>query len=354
MAMNGVLLRVCALMMATAVVSCSGADGQSRESAVESVTAAQPLSKTDPGRAEDRTDKRSKPSVAQPADSRKGERDPLPGEHVNAPSTPTYSRVTEVDFENDFTYINAWHNGSPVVVTDGRFSSGAPGGDDYFSFEVRQLAFGDLDGDGLDEAVVVTTWNGGSGGSSMFDRVSAYRLVDGDVVAAGTVPFGDRSLGGIRNVSIEDGAVAVTSFSSSSPDGVCCQNLIVNERLVLDTELMRREPPVARSLVQLQAEGPTSALQFLSGATSGVVELPAEADSGTFSLRAGEGQRIRFDVDAGEAPEHITIVSLDTGEAYPVSDTFVLPASGVYEVTVLAETGHRRVPTRLEVGIDPA
>ena len=77
-------------------------------------------------------------------------------------------------------------------------------------------------------------------------------------------------------------------------------------------------------------------------------------DRGTFSLRAGEGQRISIDVDAGETPEHITIVLLDTGETYPVSSTFVLPASGVYEVTVLAEMGQRRSPIRLEVGIDAA
>lgn len=115
----------------------------------------------------------------------------------------TYGSISEVDFMNGFAFDTGLGIGSPVVtVLDGSFKNGEFGNPEYFWFGVTDVDFGDLNGDGVEEAIVATSWNGG--GSGYFDSVRAFRLVDGAVESAGVVLFGDRAHGGIFDVRIEE------------------------------------------------------------------------------------------------------------------------------------------------------
>ena len=115
-----------------------------------------------------------------------------------------YASIRDVDFMNGFSYHTGFDlESSMSTVTDGSFENGQIGDVGYYWFGVTDVDFGDLNNDGADEAIVTTSWNGG--GSGYFDSVRAFRLVDGEVQAAGTVLFGDRADGGVFDARIEDG-----------------------------------------------------------------------------------------------------------------------------------------------------
>ena len=132
--------------------------------------------------------------------------------------TPIYGSIRDVDFMNGFTFDTGLDFGpTAVTVVGGFYENGEFGDDEFYWFGVTQVDIGDLDGDGAEEAIVATSWNGG--GTGYFDTVSAFRLADGVVESAGSVLFGDRADGGIYDVRIEDGSAYVWSFSSTM--GAC-------------------------------------------------------------------------------------------------------------------------------------
>lgn len=95
-------------------------------------------------------------------------------------------------------------------------------------FLVTPPVFGDLDGDGAEEAVIVTMEN--TGGTGHFTGVDVYTLRDGKPEAIAGIPGGDRGDGGISDVRIEAGAVIVDRFMSRDVDGACCPSQVQIER----------------------------------------------------------------------------------------------------------------------------
>ena len=84
----------------------------------------------------------------------------------------------------------------------------AEGSSSMTEIRLGKSAFGDLDGDGEDDAAAVTIEN--PGGSGTFYYVHALRNDGGDPVAALPVFLGDRIR--VEGVSIHDGAVTVALF----------------------------------------------------------------------------------------------------------------------------------------------
>lgn len=95
-------------------------------------------------------------------------------------------------------------------------------------FSVTPPVFGDLDGDGAEEAVIVTMEN--TGGTGHFTGVDVYTLRDGQPDVIASIPGGDRGDGGISDVRIEAGAVIVDRFMSQEEDGACCPSKVLIER----------------------------------------------------------------------------------------------------------------------------
>src|SRR5688572_14779238 len=95
----------------------------------------------------------------------------------------------------------------PVRVAGGRFEA-QPGTDlEGLYFEVGEILYGDLTGDGSDEAVVRSLCS--TGGTGRFDEGFVYGMKDGKPVLLGRIPGGDRASGGVRCVRVEDGALEV-------------------------------------------------------------------------------------------------------------------------------------------------
>ena len=86
------------------------------------------------------------------------------------------------------------------------------------------LLTGDLDNDGLDEAVVLL-WES-SGGSGVMSYVAVVGRRDGDTVNLGTALIGDRVQ--LRNGRIADGTIELDIIQQGPNDAACCPSQLAS------------------------------------------------------------------------------------------------------------------------------
>jgi len=261
------------------------------------------------------------------------------------------STIRDIDFENGFVYDDPSAIGigeGSIVVTDGLFVNGEFGDPDYMWFDVMQVKYGDLTGDGVEEAVV--SWAYNTGGTGIFQSVQAFQLVDDDAVDAGVVPFGDRAHGGFFDFMVADGLVSVLTYIDG--DGACCPTEAAVVRLAMgDHFLVHADMTDALAMVSTgnPASGPE--LKFLPGTSAGYVLVRAMETQAQFTVEAAEKQRLTIDVVNGPSPEKWSIVNAATGEVVTAADSAVVPASAVYTVQLDFEAD-RGDSSVIEVGID--
>jgi hypothetical protein len=152
-------------------------------------------------------------SLATPAQRRtKGQAQP----------TGVKTDIKQVDFKN-YTYLV---NGKSIHVRKG---TGAyidrRDRDESFSADVDKIVYGDLTGDGMDEAAVVIAYRGSGSGS--FNDGFVYALKNGHPQLLTTFKGGDRADGSIADVKIQSGLLVVERFAPESPgSGLCCPKYI--------------------------------------------------------------------------------------------------------------------------------
>ena len=123
---------------------------------------------------------------------------------------------------------NATYSGiydEPVTLTDGLYE-GEPfveGGAARPTVQLIEdtILYGDLNGDGVDDAAMMLVEN--SGGSGVFNYIGAQINQDGQPVDAGTVLLGDRTQ--IQSGVIEDGQIVIDMVTQGPQDAMCCPTL---------------------------------------------------------------------------------------------------------------------------------
>ena len=95
-------------------------------------------------------------------------------------------------------------------------------------FNVAPPQYGDVTGDGVEEALIITVYNGG--GTGQFDGIDVYAMREGQPVIIGGIPGGDRGDGGIAAARVEGGVVVIERMSSGPDDGACCPSRTQHER----------------------------------------------------------------------------------------------------------------------------
>ena len=116
----------------------------------------------------------------------------------------------------------------PVTLTEGRWS-GPPSVVGAASRPIVQLAdglrvVGDLDGDHVDDVVVVLTYT--PGGSATFSFLAVVTRSAGALNNVATVALGDRVQ--VRSVRIEAGRLLASVVRAGSSDAACCPGELVN------------------------------------------------------------------------------------------------------------------------------
>jgi hypothetical protein len=149
-----------------------------------------------------------------------------PARAVVAPTGAQRRRVTQagvrrVDFRN-FRYKGG---GEEIRVARGH-GTYKDAGDLDFAYEIDRVkvVYGDVTGDGREEAAVVLYFNGG--GTGAFSKGFLFAARKGRLTLLATFEGGDRADGGIRRVSIKGGVLSVQRNEleriNGVPSGLCC------------------------------------------------------------------------------------------------------------------------------------
>jgi hypothetical protein len=158
--------------------------------------------------------------------------------------TGSMTTIQQVDFKN-LTYPV---EGKPVRMHkgEGEYISRRDR-DESFSAEVDKIVYGDLTGDGKDEAAVVIHYRGSGSGS--FDDGFIYTLKNGRPQLLTTFKGGDRADGSIADVKIQGGLLIVERFAPEEPgSGLCCPKYIDTTKYRWSREaLVRVGTPQRRS-----------------------------------------------------------------------------------------------------------
>ncbi len=172
--------------------------------------------------------------------------------HASRPGlveTPAASGdIHAVDFRN-FTYPAQCAQGTElaagVPVRDGEYARAQ--GEEPFYFSVFAVSFGDLTGDGRDEAAVAASCN--TGGTGQFSEGMVFTLRDGHAELIARVEGGDRAYGGIAGLSIERDRLVVERYATDDDGPACCPRYVDTTRLRWDGAQLRPEGGAVRRAV---------------------------------------------------------------------------------------------------------
>ncbi len=243
-------------------------------------------------------------------------------------TAPSTGDIGDVDFFNDFAYPVTFGEELVVTVADGEFTD-EPG---YLWFRVIEVQYGDLDGDGTDEAVVQTGFN--TGGSGQFGRLGVWDLVDDRVVERGWVGTGDRADGGLWHYEISDGLVITENFLTDQ--GACCPNMLSQHRLALASDgLLHVEHVEPLRWMRLNNyDEADNELEFLPGTSAAVVQLSNVDETNELIFEASAGQWVTTTHRRGTQAGVLLTDSAGTviGQSSDSSLEVQLPSSGFFRV----------------------
>lgn len=204
-----------------------------------------------------------------------------------APSAFGQLDITKVDFKN-FTYqpYCAGEDTRKVTVKNGEFSEEkeADGYTDRFYFNIFDVAYGDIGGDKVVEAIVLSACN--TGGTGNFTEGFVYRMKGGKPVLVTRIEGGDRADGGLRSAVVENGLLVVDRNDAGPNGGACCPEFAIKTTYKLTgAKLIQTGQPVRRELY------PSEPLKFAKGASSTTVKVTVGSeDRKRFTLGARAGQ----------------------------------------------------------------
>jgi len=144
-----------------------------------------------------------------------------------APIPAIQTAPPTLDEMKSATYAGVGEGPGPVTLQNGRWS-GPPSVADGASRPIVELAgdfrvVGDLNADGIDEAVAVLTYN--SGGSGTLSYLAVVSRRDGAIRNLATTALGDRVQ--LRSVRIQGGKLLASGLRAGSGDALCCPGELV-------------------------------------------------------------------------------------------------------------------------------
>lgn len=217
---------------------------------------------------------------------------------VSLISVSAQSGIRAVDFKN-FTYSAHCIEDAPVnyTVKGGEYSyeKQEDGYVDRLYFTVTDIAFGDLNGDKNDEAIVLTVCN--TGGTGNFSEGFVFGMKAGKPSLIARIPGGDRGYGGLRETRVENGLLVVESNDAGENGAACCPEFIVTTKYKLTAgKLVRSGPETRREVV------PNKRVTFAKGTTGSTlkVKIPA-GEAVRYIVGARGGQRLAVSVSSDSA-----------------------------------------------------
>jgi hypothetical protein len=175
-------------------------------------------------------------------------------EPTAVPLTPD-GGVDELDLINGTYRLPV--SGREVTLFQGKYEQGS-GSDYLLATLLPMLAFGDLDGDGIEDAAVLIGENGG--GSGTFVSLFAIRSQAGAAVQVGALLIDDRPH--MDSILIQDGKIIVTGLIHGPQDSMVSPTMQVQEVFAWSEaaglNLVRLSTPRGDGWTLIEISAPTS------------------------------------------------------------------------------------------------
>jgi len=252
------------------------------------------------------------------------------------------SNIRRVDF-NNFTYepFCVGEDTKKVTVKSGEFfeEKEMDGFTDRFYFKASPAEYGDLNGDGQDEAVILTVCN--TGGTGNFSEGFVYQMKNGKPALLVRIEGGDRADGGLRSAKIENGLLVVESYEPGEYGGSCCPEIVVTSRYKLVGKIL-----VAGGKANKRELYPKQRVSFPKGASGTTLKLTLPAgELKRFVVGARVGQTLTASVSSKETSLRL----LEVAEITEGPNNFLarLPKNGDYTIEI-----QNNAETDLEITIN--
>lgn len=226
----------------------------------------------------------------------------------------TNDDIRKVDFKN-FTYkpycAGADENPADVTVKNGEFMEEKKV-DDYterFYFNVFSVNYGDVNGDGSEDAVVLSVCN--TGGSGNFTEGFIYEMKNDKPALLTRIPGGDRAYGGLRDAKVENGLLVVESNDVGEQGGACCPEYIVTTKYKVKGGKLDQVGTASKREIY-----PAKRVEFARGASKTVltVNLSEEDDIKRFVVGARADQTLTVTAAPSDQSKNVE-VTLTKGNA---------------------------------------
>jgi hypothetical protein len=191
------------------------------------------------------------------------------------------AEVRSVDFLN-FTYKPSCASGTVTTKNGAYDNPHDPQEDVPVHFVVNDVIYGDLRGDGSEQAVVLTGCN--LGGTGYWTEAFIFELRAGKPVEVESIGGGDRAMGGIKSVRVDGHLLKVAQQYGVA---LCCADYI--ETTTYELRGNRLVPVGSPKRVAAASGTPIKSLRFEKGSSSGTINGESEDDA-IYELRARAGQ----------------------------------------------------------------
>ena len=263
--------------------------------------------------------------------------------------------VRDVDFLNRaYAETMCTEEGKTITVKAGVYERTEE--DDRAYFRVLEVIYGDLTGDGAEEAVVVTICN--TGGTGQFSDGFVYTVRSGALVLLATLGVGDRADGGIHDVAIDGGTLTVHRYGTGPEGGACCPQVVESSRFRWNgKELVESGRSEMRTYFAAGNvdTAPPHRVRFLRN-TSGAVLAGLSTGGDSYLVGARKNQTLVLRLDTEDATAEVAVLApggerlgsvTGTGQA-----TLVLPTSGEYTLKVTSRAPQDVAEVSYSLGLD--
>lgn len=221
-------------------------------------------------------------------------------------SATAQNDIRKVDFRN-FTYDIQSLDGeskSKITVEDGNFSRISE--DDKYYFSIEDVVYGDLDGDGKEEAAVGIIEN--TGGTGQFSSGLIFTMRGGKAVVLTMFAGGDRAYGGIAGANIAGGILTVERNAPGDLGAACCAEFIETTRYKWNGKQL-----VQVGKTESQELYPAERVAFKKGTSLSILRVKLDKyDRKRFVIGARKGQTLF--VSSGIEPANSVTYDLRRGD----------------------------------------
>ncbi|MEO8043239.1 MAG: hypothetical protein ABI646_11555 [Acidobacteriota bacterium] len=241
--------------------------------------------------------------------------------------------IHKVDFKN-FTHSVHCLGETPerITVKNGEYSKETQedGYVDRFYLQVFEVVYGDVNGDGRDDAIVLTVCN--TGGTGHFSEGLIYSMRSGKPSLIARIPGGDRAYGGLRSARVEKGLLVVETNDVGEMGGACCPEFVVTTRYKVVGGKLQKSRAATRAPVDAAQR-----VRFARGASGSTFKTDiGGSESKKFIVGARAGQTLVVSVDRDTATVRLLTAARVTEGVRKFNA--VLPKNGDYTFEIFNES----------------